>query len=277
MVLFEFALGKGVTAAGFGIVKAASMKSGASAALFAPSVPTVAPHDGGFVAAPAALPGVLSSSVAPSLWNKLAWFGEELSGACGHLKGALQSVEVALQGHSSISTVAVSIGTGLGTAGILRYMGVVDDEYEKEEAEPSKGIVSMVPKAITICAVSDMFMGALVFNSLNTHLSIPLRTWALGGIALSFPMSGIISGIVANRGLREGVVAETAASALSFVWLSWGTMMLSSPASAAAAVSSPLLWWSCFAQCVLVWSCIATMFAMMVMTTAISVALGTKM
>mmetsp|Transcript_8527 Transcript_8527/g.9625 ORF Transcript_8527/g.9625 Transcript_8527/m.9625 type:complete len:120 (+) Transcript_8527:21-380(+) len=111
-------------------------------------------------------------------------------------------------------------------------------------------------------------MAGIAVHSIGQALAVPLRTWVMGGILLSLPSSWAIHNVVKQKGIRSGFIVESAAVAASFVWLSWGTVLLSSFPQGMH--TCPLLWWACFGQCVLTWSCISITVFALILTTLLS-------
>merc|ERR1712007_190669 len=117
-------------------------------------------------------------------------------------------------------------------------------------------------------------MVGAIAQTLGVPIDIPLRTWAVGGLLLSFPTSWLVDAIVKKDGVRWGFALELVNVAASYAWLTWGTVLLSTSQGAERAV--PLLWWTSFAQCILSWSIMTTAIASMVLMTVLTLLLNSQ-
>mmetsp|Transcript_59452 Transcript_59452/g.134007 ORF Transcript_59452/g.134007 Transcript_59452/m.134007 type:complete len:265 (-) Transcript_59452:60-854(-) len=257
MVLLELAAGKGITTAastaglGFFKVLAAGVSDPSSVALASPSshAPLVLPWAD-------STPG-LDASPLLDLGN--------------HVGSFLSSGATAA--YNFLDQACVGIGAAsAGTCAIFRYYGFCEDlgqkdgEQEDEEHSSSQScLTTVIPRAATICVFVDSFTVGALLDSLRVTLEVPLRTWALGGLLLSFPASYAIRRLTQEKGHRTAFGLEMVLSSTAFMWLALGTVLLGQHPELVNTV--PTLWWTCFGQCVLSWSVISVAIAFMVLTT----------
>lgn len=268
MVLFEFALGNGMATAG---LKVASMgASGAASSLYLPSV-LVTPAD--LLALQDPTPLLQPSGVGIS-------FANEASG--GFVSGLLHSATSSISRFADFgpSLFGASVVSG-AVAGVLHSCGVLtlpaclksgEDEAEDQPA----GMMSVLRPSLTLFSIVDTVTVGAILQSLGVPLDIPLRTWAAGGLLLSFPTSWFSHraycyflkkrpDVNANRAVFP---LELLTFAFAFAWLAWGTVLLSSPSMAMHA--APFLWWLCFTECVLTWSVATVSLSGMIVSTVVA-------
>mmetsp|Transcript_104728 Transcript_104728/g.312832 ORF Transcript_104728/g.312832 Transcript_104728/m.312832 type:complete len:290 (+) Transcript_104728:68-937(+) len=282
MVLLELAtLGNGVALTG--LVKAAAAGSaGTAAALLAPSHSVleslkvaVAGHAGTAAALAAPPHAVLESlKVLPAhSAESLLHVGDSLSRLASSATAAvaLLTTEAGRTGLG-VATTSAALGGFLHVRGGLRLQrgagGESSEEKERDDPEDSRAIPRVLSVSVPLCVVLDACMAGIVVHSLGQPLSVPLRTWVLGGLLLSFPTSWVIRTVAKQHGIRCGFLLESVAVFTAFTWLSWGTMLLSNFPEGMH--TAPLLYWSSFGQCVLMWSITTVAVSMMIIVTVLS-------
>lgn len=185
--------------------------------------------------------------------------------------------------HAVVGTQVWPVLSSCALAGgavcLLQQCGVYEEDGEDMEGDENKkklGLMRFIPHSITFTAVTDSFMAGVVLNSWGLPLHVPLRAWILGGIVLSVPTTWLVHKYSRmKKSTRAGIVMELLALAGSFAWLAWGTVLLThSPEATATEV--PLLFWSSFVQCMFAWSCVSTGIFFMIITTVVSILIGTK-
>lgn len=256
MVIVELALlGKGLATASLAAVKVAALTPHEEAAYLLASVPN--------------WPAVFGNGHIVPFWNELQ-AGAQAMGS--HISALADSAVGALHGVSASSLGAVTVSAS--ACGLMRYCGLVGGDRSEEEEEPARGLLSIVPTALTICGIADACMLGVLVGSVGVPLAVPLRLWVLGGIALSFPTTWLIHHVVRQKGLRAGFLLESAAIGASLMWLSWGTKLLSIAPDLVQ--TAPLLFWACFVQCIFSWTWIVISITVMVLTTVLSLLLSSK-
>eukprot|EP00747_Dinoflagellata_sp_TGD_P196075 gnl/TRDRNA2_/TRDRNA2_65719_c0_seq1.p1 gnl/TRDRNA2_/TRDRNA2_65719_c0~~gnl/TRDRNA2_/TRDRNA2_65719_c0_seq1.p1 ORF type:complete len:286 (-),score=49.52 gnl/TRDRNA2_/TRDRNA2_65719_c0_seq1:89-946(-) len=280
MVFFEMALSKGAASAGLGLVKVAGSSSAGAAATAAlppppldvePSFPIqLGPHMTALASPPADIAPTLSGV---DIWSEISRVSQEVWSVAGRVAENLGSMgnipPVAESGFHTGIGVAVS---SMGLAGLFRVYGWPCCEAEgsdDEDDEQRKGVLRFVPTGLTAVAISDSFMAGVLLHSISAPIAVPLRTWVFGSLLLSYPTTWVINYVVDKHGIRFGFVCEIGALSAAFAWLAWGTVLLSQSSPAAA----PLLWWACFAHCILTWSWLTTPTVCMVISTVVSLLL----
>lgn len=252
MVLLELAIGKGAVLAGLAKAGSLGVAGKGAATLLAPS------H---------------------GLWESLqvlpAQSLESIS-ACGqHLSSIASGAMLALTELTEIERTSLGVATtSAGLVGLMHACGFFStsekDEHpqEGEEAKDQRQSHWVLPVAIRFCAVTDCCMAGIVVHSVGQFVAVPLRTWVLGGLLLSFPVSWLVRKLVERFGFRRGFFLESAAVAAAFAWLSWGTSLLIQYPQGMH--TAPLLWWTVFGQCVLTWSCLSVAVSAMILTTVLA-------
>lgn len=305
MVIIELAAGKGALAAGAGIIKlAAASGSGAVATALGPppqglpSIDAASPVLDGLQGLKtlglSSLKTNLYGSVDPSAAScATSWahgavsiplhFDPTLSlndvlHNCAGITTVLQTAATTANTASSGFTRALALqgatimSACVGAVEVLRrYGGFFDDDEDEDQNEVGsvKGLRLSIPIALKGATALDLYMGSVVLASLGQPLTTPLRLWALGGIVLSYPASCLVRRVVQKEGFRVGVLAEIGLGALAFLWLCYGTQLLSYHPG--TMLEAPLLWWTCFAQCVLTWSVLTSACVFTILMTVISI------
>eukprot|EP00971_Amphidinium_carterae_P220467 4376708-Amphidinium_carterae.1 len=273
MVLLEAFFGKTAAAA-------ATASSSPSSAVFLSSTPFlhgfVPPGDYGAAALESRealhLPWEQVSTTVSSV---VSLHGSSVMQGLKEIAGGVTTAATALADH--VSELQVYLGTGFaaaaGTGAIVTdCFGLFrDSEEDSDEEDDSfkRGSFIVVPAAMRICAGIDTFKGAVLLWSLGTPLQVPLKTWVLGGILLSYPITALIRTTSRRHGHRAAFVVEVAAVTAGFVWLSWGTVLLASNPD--IVVVAPLLFWTCFTEAALAWSWLGASVGCMVSLTVLSV------
>mmetsp|Transcript_52423 Transcript_52423/g.162742 ORF Transcript_52423/g.162742 Transcript_52423/m.162742 type:complete len:268 (-) Transcript_52423:365-1168(-) len=260
MVLLEFAVAKGAALTGIGLVKVASASTGAAAAAILPA------------------PGALDSPLAvpaPTLASLLD-LGSSLSSLAGAAFSSLTEWEKAGFGITAASAMLCSFVAyrgeplgGLDAAPGLRDGSTVCAAGEAGRPEDDPGVPRALFLAVPLFAVLDSCSVGIVVHSVGQALTVPLRTWVVGGVLLSFPTSWAIRYAVGKKGIRFAFVLESAAVAASFAWLCWGTNLII--ASPQGMHTAPLLWWSSFGQCAVMWSVTGVTSTCMILMTVFTV------
>merc|ERR1712135_253798 len=125
-----------------------------------------------------------------------------------------------------------------------------DDASSDESRYPWYSALRTVPRGLGFTLVSDSCLLFATFNSLGVPLSVPLRTWAVGSLALSFPLSACLHEIKKR----------------------WGLVVLSHPPPSSPA--GLVLWWTCFATNAATWSLISVVTGLTILSTVASVCWG---
>jgi len=255
MVFVEMAMGKGAATAGLGLVKLSSV-GGSGAA--------VVPHD------------VLLDA------STLALQTPKLSGIVGSIGTLVPTAKTTAA--SLVPAMAGGIGF-VGTLGCLHSFGAwrlpkwLLDEEEEEEAP--QGFNSSIRPSIALLCFADAMTSASIFSSFGAPLDVPLRTFAAGSVLLSFPTTWFTDSIARfwnacaqeDQPARGGIFAEIVASGLAFVWLAWGTHLLS--ITQTAPQTAPFLFWNSFIQCSATWSCLTFAIAALLVSTVLTL-MGTQ-
>lgn len=253
----------------------------------------------GSAAAPAATPLLmghpqvtLSRMACPSIWDGLDLLGNSVTGLMGSVQHFTTTLSTAPKytwsSFSAAPATNLAAGAGaVGTLGFLRSWGALRywiqiDEDEDEDERPT-GFMSTVRPCISLFSMSDAITVAAIISSAHAALDVPLRTFAAGGLVLSFPMTWLVDSVTryyktrrrSNPGpARGGFFAELLAGAAAFAWLAWGTVLVSSTQSASS--TAPFLFWTSFGQCVLSWSMITVSIVIMILSTVLSLMFGAK-
>jgi len=247
-------MGKGAATAGLSLVKTASM-SGASLGS-SPDVVAGGMH-------------ILTPEKLDGLWAGFQGLAQMASGAVAQLP------EVS-SGHVAASTVGFA-----GTLACLHSFGVFKvptwlvGEEEEDAAQPAHGFNSSIRPCLMAFCISDAITSAGLFSSIGAHLDVPLRTFAVGSLVLSFPTTWFTDSVVRywnelykNQATHGGAFAEIIACAASFGWLAFGTHLISTTATAPKA--APLLFWGSFLQCSAAWSILTCAIVCLIVTTVLN-------
>merc|ERR1712048_248512 len=74
-----------------------------------------------------------------------------------------------------------------------------DGEAHDEQWSGCDVRVNISVRALRISAISDCFTLGFVIQSLGQPLQVPLRTWALGGLLLSFPLTWLMNRLIKTK------------------------------------------------------------------------------
>lgn len=276
------ALGKGMASAGTAFLKlAASGKSAAAAVTIFPySVLPV--QDAGVVHA---VDSVSQASVfslhdvCTGALSRLAAVGEEIGSDIAESAVSSWNAAAPLL-QSSIPGVLAEGALLTGSVyGILKHMCYVDpdgDEEDRKEGDWDLDGPTFTGLALTTNAVLDAFTVASLIHTWGIPLTIPLRTWAVGGLLLGFPASGIVEDFCKNRSFKFAFLTEMGLVMVSFVWLSWGTVLICRGTHAAVVAAAPMLYYSCFGQMVFAWAFLSSGLCAMVLTTVAALTMGRR-
>lgn len=275
------ALGKGLASAGSALVKlAASGKSAAAAVTILPQ-PVIPVHDAGVLdagrsmteASVFSLKGCCSGAL-----SRLAAIGEELgTDIASTAASSFSSLNAAMPLVQSSITTAVAEGALVtaGLYGIMHKLGNVGQQDDDDDLPEDLG-VKVFSGAVSLCAIVDtLTIGALI-HTWGIPLAIPLRTWAIGGLFLGFPVSYWHWGLKGKRGFRFAFLTELGLVSVSFLWVSWGTSLLCSGTHTSLVVAAPILYYTCFGQVVFIWTFMSSSLCFLVLTTVAAIALARK-
>jgi len=140
--------------------------------------------------------------------------------------------------------------------------------FEEEEDKHRKDVPTIQRVVIGVCKFTilyDSFMLGATLQSLASSLTIPLRAWAIGGIALTFPASWAVKQLSEKYGFRNGFKAESALMIAAWSWLAWGTTMMANHPE--VALQDPMLWYTCFVSCIASWSMLTVSLSVLVFST----------
>jgi hypothetical protein len=300
MVVFEFGIGK--VAAG-GLAKLASAGSAGTTASLLGSPDFVGSPDFDALATPsptdASVPPPADGHDAPCtissgvswLWPKMTQIAEDLRECAVDMTslnvGTAPVAHTVTAGthlhapHVSYITYVTKhlpsltqCGEMIACSGMsycaLTFLGLLEDK--QSDCNGARDF-KIVPQFLAISAISDVIKGIAILDSFGATLAVPLRTFCLGGILLSFPASYAMSWCKRNLRFRKVLLIELAACAVSLFWLVWGTHLLCvSPGDAATA---PLLFWVCFVHCIFTWSGMSCAIAFTLLSSAASAVLST--
>jgi hypothetical protein len=276
MVVFESLLGIGAKSAAGITLKAAGTGAASTAMVTATPAPTM-DQTGDFLFSPplhqlhsSFLPSYVSFTEIMSPITQVAGAGllamQALPAKIGSLGFATTSMVPA--GISAFHPPVAMAGIDCG---LMRLCGLLEEETEEE---PRKGFARVVPIGLTIVGLADLYMGGVLLHSISLPTDVPLKAWVAGGLLLSFPMSYAVTEVAEIAGFRAGFLMELMSVLASFVWLASGTLMVSG--STVTLDNAPLLWWSCYVLCVLMWSFLGTAIICSIVTTVLALLLGQK-
>ncbi|OLP99715.1 putative phosphoribosylformylglycinamidine synthase, chloroplastic/mitochondrial [Symbiodinium microadriaticum] len=135
---------------------------------------------------------------------------------------------------------AATAGLGLvklssvgGSAAAVPHDLLVDASALALQPLKLSGIVGSIGTLVPTAKAA--MTSASIFSSFGAPLDVPLRTFAAGSVLLSFPTTWFTDSIARywnacaeeDQPARGGIFAEIVASGLAFVWLAWGTHLLS--------------------------------------------------
>lgn len=273
MVLFESLFAYGAKGAAGITLKAAGTGAASTAIAASAPAPTM-DHAGDFLFSPP-----LHSSFLPS-YVSFTEIMSPVSQVAGAGLLAMQALPAKIGGLTAI--VPAGLSSGLASfnppvvmagfdCGLMRLCGLLDDDTEEE---PQRGFARVIPMSLTVVALADLYMGGVLLHSISLPTDVPLKAWVAGGLILSFPMSYAVTQVAEVQGFRAGFIMELASVLASFVWLASGTLMVSG--STITLDNAPLLWWSCYVLCVLMWSFLGTAIICSIVTTVLALLLSQK-
>jgi len=183
----------------------------------------------------------------------------------GHHLLSLKSLTAAASTASKLlfskQTLVTAATTGFGAT--LSHWWSFEDEEEKGQAPHTIQVASR--KIFRITAVYDGFMLGAVLQSFGSHLTIPLRAWALGGLMFTFPTTWAVEHVSRTYGFRNAFKAECAAMLSAWSWMVWGSTMLAFHPE--AAMQDPFLFYTSFISCYGAWTLLIASLCVMVATT----------
>eukprot|EP00927_Polykrikos_kofoidii_P085875 TRINITY_DN9451_c0_g1_i1.p1 TRINITY_DN9451_c0_g1~~TRINITY_DN9451_c0_g1_i1.p1 ORF type:complete len:255 (+),score=21.13 TRINITY_DN9451_c0_g1_i1:76-840(+) len=140
------------------------------------------------------------------------------------------------------------------TVRTLRKFDVFDLEDSDEEDQDlrTKGRSSTRSSALYLNIVVDAFMLGSLVKSFGVPIAVHLRTWALGGLVLGFPLSLVVQRVAQKYGFRRAFVLDVFFACVAYWWLVWGTHMLASHPEMSTEV--PSLFWASFAVVIAAWT-----------------------
>eukprot|EP00811_Abedinium_folium_P004854 NODE_14470_length_1107_cov_4.942857.p1 GENE.NODE_14470_length_1107_cov_4.942857~~NODE_14470_length_1107_cov_4.942857.p1 ORF type:complete len:276 (-),score=61.42 NODE_14470_length_1107_cov_4.942857:90-917(-) len=251
MVLFELTLGKATatmavagTAGGMLLLPT----SWPRASWFIPDVSQRHVNIGDLMAAGAA--GAAVPPPAPDLFQDV--LGEVKETGANLLRGLIGAALSVVP-----SSEMMMGGTCVVTSALLGGYNIEVDDQDETATGLNKNMRKLASHALAFHRASDAFIAGALLHSCTLHVVTPLQTWAVGSLLLSFPATELVRRIVDHYGVRAGFLLELALTVSSWLWLTGGTVLLSS-IDTSANDSSPLLWWSCFLVMNTAWSCLIT-------------------
>ena len=123
-------------------------------------------------------------------------------------------------------------------------------------------------------AVDGIILGGACM-SWNLSCQAPLLTWAISGLALSFPATWGVDCVKRETTFRKAFFFETGLLIVSLGWLCYGFVILGG-SGAVCVNSTPFLWWGSFVDSVLGLSITGTGIFCMITATVLSVMYGTE-
>jgi len=276
------AMGKGLASAGSAFMKlAASGKSAAAAVTIFPQ-PVMPLSDAGAVHATHSVSQASVFSlhdVCAGALSRLAAVGEELGTDIVDTAAATWSAAAPLVSSSIPGALAEGMLFTGSVYGILKHMGYLDpnsDEEDAKEGEFELDGTTFTGLALTANAVLDALTVTSLIHTAGIPLTIPLRTWAVGGLLLGFPATSVVDDFCRHRTFKFAFLTELGLEVVSFVWLSWGTVLICRGSHAAVVASAPMLYYSCFGQMVFAWAFLSSGLCAMVLTTVAALTMGRR-
>jgi len=266
MVFVEMLVGKGAATAGMGMVKMASVGGSGTAASWLPT------HE--------MMRGVAQLAPPEKLSDVLGGFASHLDTVAQSVSGA--ATQLSLVSPSSVAGAAAFVGTlgGLHSFGIFKVPKWLCGEEEQEEQREATGFNCSIRPSIALICFSDALTSAALFSSIGAPLDVPLRTFAVGSLALSFPATWFTDSVarywqaMTGETSRGGVLAEMIVTAGAFAWLAFGTHLISITQNAGQ--TAPLLFWNSFIQCSAAWSCLTFAILALIISTVLTLSMGQK-
>lgn len=178
---------------------------------------------------------------------------------------AQAAIEIIQENFLPLASSFVAAGT---VCGCNRIKDEEESDDDEKPSRPGQGLRRMVTWSLGLYGFLDTYTVTTVLKTLHVPIAVHLRTWALGGVLLSFPISWIINKIARKHGIRWAFVVEVFFAAVAYWWLVWGTHMLSAHPEVAQDV--PYLWWPCFIGVVVAWSGMSACIVLMVLMTILT-------
>eukprot|EP00927_Polykrikos_kofoidii_P029829 TRINITY_DN25721_c0_g1_i1.p1 TRINITY_DN25721_c0_g1~~TRINITY_DN25721_c0_g1_i1.p1 ORF type:complete len:277 (+),score=30.30 TRINITY_DN25721_c0_g1_i1:113-832(+) len=175
-----------------------------------------------------------------------------------------------LQGGEVVVAVAEQTWKpfAVATAAVMALQHVrVTSICSTDDAQEQGSWKHIAPLLFTSACALDVFLTTAVIQTYGIPLVAPLRVWALGTVLFGSPVSWIIAQVARRYGFRKGFVVELAFVAAAYVWLVWGTKILSIHPELAAQV--PALFWTCFVMIIMSWSGMTCGIIFMVLLTMV--------
>ncbi|EAN33010.2 putative integral membrane protein [Theileria parva strain Muguga] len=98
---------------------------------------------------------------------------------------------------------------------------------------------------------SDVFILLILFLNRDKECDVPLYTWLVVGLLLSFPSSYLTYIINNAYGTKSGLLAEVVLLIVSFFWMAVGTIEVSM--STTCQNTNPGVWWVSFVSINIFW------------------------
>mmetsp|Transcript_56068 Transcript_56068/g.119369 ORF Transcript_56068/g.119369 Transcript_56068/m.119369 type:complete len:271 (-) Transcript_56068:229-1041(-) len=260
MVVIEMLAGKGVATMAAGGIDVALKMAGTSGSAAAATI--FVPPMGPDVPVPAA------ASLVQSGFSSLTQSGGLLSGlsmsASSFWTAAAKSLGMAAV---TVQTFTIPAATVAATTGVWAIYNRKVDELDYDDEVPTvRGINAYLPSLLGMMTLNDGYMAGVLLQSLGQPLHGHLRLFVAGGLALSWPASYLVQVLSKRRAnSREAFVLEVALTGAGFLWLLYGSSILSNFPEDVH--NAPLLFWSCFVQVAGAWSLLtAGIVAVVVLT-----------
>eukprot|EP00927_Polykrikos_kofoidii_P085876 TRINITY_DN9451_c0_g2_i1.p1 TRINITY_DN9451_c0_g2~~TRINITY_DN9451_c0_g2_i1.p1 ORF type:complete len:250 (+),score=30.97 TRINITY_DN9451_c0_g2_i1:43-792(+) len=194
------------------------------------------------------LPAVCSSQIFPAVLECSSDFLEAVQ-RCGD--EVLQSTKVAA---SVIEDICMPCGVAcstVGTFGKCKNLEFEDSSGEERDFG-TKWKSWSTSSAIYLNIVVDAFMMGALVKSYGVPIAAHLRTWAVGGLLLGFPLSFVVDHVAQKYGFRRAFVLDVFFACVGYWWLVWGINMLAHYPEMSTEV--PSLFWVSLVVAVASWS-----------------------
>ena len=130
-----------------------------------------------------------------------------------------------------------------------------------------------IETAMRVLGAWDVVMGGVLLSSMYMPHVQPLRLWLGGSLLLVFPTSALVYNVAKKVSFKHAFLVESAATAASFGWLSYGMLTVS---KSEAWRTAPVLFWTVYGTCVTSWSVISTSLLGLILTTVVAMSFGSK-
>lgn len=206
-------------------------------------------------------------ATAESTWPR----GDEIT---AHMVGLWEQAQALCRESDFLrSCLGLAVASGVSAVGV---MAIGDknppcgaDSWDEDELGPMPLKLTIVKPCLRFLVVVDaLTLGALI-SSWGETLGVPIRTWAIGSIILSFPTTLLGDEIALRQGVRPAFFSELCFSAVAYYWVAWGTHLVATHPELAA--QAPSLFYLVFGECVLTWSLMSLLVFSLVVTTVLSV------